>query len=89
MSILHLKIIFSLPPFKTRISTLVKTISKSKWTTTLETNETNFVHKKESGAQVTTMPVTVYNKFKDKTDLKLTKSKLTACSGTKIPLMRM
>ena len=46
MSIFHLKIIFSLLPFKTRISTLVKIISKNRWTTTLETNETNFVHKK-------------------------------------------
>ena len=68
------------------MSTFVKILSKNQGTATLETNATNFAHKIESGAQVTLMPVLVYNKFKCKNKFKLTKIKLTACSIRKIPL---
>ena len=57
------------------------------WTVKLQRNRTDVIYKIDLGKQVNVMPESLYKTFKQKSELKPTKVKLTAYNGSQIPVI--
>ena len=57
------------------------------WTVKLQRNRTDVIYKIDLGEQVNVMPESIYKTFKQKSELKPTKVKLTAYNGSQIPVI--